>query len=258
MLPLDALKSMKVMLATPCYGFGSAPQYTISIFRLAVEAVNAGLPINLQMGIGDSLVTRARNRLVSTFLSDPNATHLFFVDADVGFTPEGFARILLADRDVCAGVYPIKRYEWPEALPEGMTRDLFEAAYTPYPFNVLNNRLVSDPEGFAEVKEAPTGFMCIKREVFRRLREAYPDRDYIPEDPAPNQMPGTHFTFFDNMIEPESRRLLSEDYAFCRLWRDIGGKVFVDLHSKLAHVGVNTWRGDLHQHLRVSPLRKGA
>ena len=40
----------------------------------------------------DSLVTRARNKLVTEFLKQEQFTHLFFVDAEVVFTPEDFIR----------------------------------------------------------------------------------------------------------------------------------------------------------------------
>jgi hypothetical protein len=38
------------------------------------------------------------------------------------------------------------------------------------------------------------------------------------------------------MIDPDLGHYLSEDYAFCRRWRDIGGKVFVDVDCKLTHL----------------------
>lgn len=258
MLKIEDLPKMEVMIATPVYGFGAAPIYTASLFRTQTEFMDIGMAVRLEMIMGESLITRARNRLVATFLSHPTATHLFFVDADVGWTPEGMARVLLADRDVCAGVYPLKRYEWPEGgLMQGMAREAFEVMYTPYPYNPLGKSLVSDADGFAEVKEAPTGFMCIKRDVFRQLRAKYPQYQYEPEDANPNLLPGTHYTFFDTMIEPETRRLLSEDFGFCAIWRAIGGKVHIDIQSKLQHVGAHTWRGNLLDHLRISPLRKG-
>ena len=53
------------------------------------------------------------------------------------------------------------------------------------------------------------------------------------------------------LVDPDSRRYLSEDFAFCRLWRDIGGKVFVDLECKLNHLGQHMYRGDLAESLRV-------
>ena len=68
-----------------------------------------------------------------------------------------------------------------------------------------------------EVREAPTGFMCIKRQVFDRLIAAYPELQYVPDWPKGTYPEGgVHYRFFDVMVDPESRRYLSEDYGFCR------------------------------------------
>jgi hypothetical protein len=53
------------------------------------------------------------------------------------------------------------------------------------------------------------------------------------------------------MVDPDSRRYLSEDFAFCRRWRDMGGKVYVDLNSKLQHGGQHLYRGDLIESLKL-------
>jgi hypothetical protein len=60
-----------------------------------------------------------------------------------------------------------------------------------------------------------------------------------------------HWLFFDCMVDPDSGRYLSEDYAFCRRWIDIGGKVWVDLQCKLLHLGQHNFRGDLAESLRL-------
>jgi hypothetical protein len=60
-----------------------------------------------------------------------------------------------------------------------------------------------------------------------------------------------HWLFFDCMVDPDSRRYLSEDFAFCRRWRDMGGKVYVDLNSKLQHAGQHLYRGDLIESLKL-------
>jgi len=39
------------------------------------------------------------------------------------------------------------------------------------------------------------------------------------------------------MIDPDSGRYLSEDYALCRGWHDVGGEAWVDLNCKLIHLG---------------------
>ena len=46
-----------------------------------------------------------------------------------------------------------------------------------------------------------------------------------------------YWRFFDGMIDPDSGRYLSEDYAFCRGWHDEGGEAWVDLNCKLIHLG---------------------
>jgi hypothetical protein len=52
-------------------------------------------------------------------------------------------------------------------------------------------------------------------------------------------------------LDPDSGRYLSEDYAFCRRWRDIGGKLWVDLKCKLMHLEQHNFRGDLAESLRL-------
>jgi hypothetical protein len=49
------------------------------------------------------------------------------------------------------------------------------------------------------------------------------------------------------MIDPESRRYLSEDYTFCRLWQQMGGEVFLDPRTGLNHVGHYTFRGNIRK-----------
>ena len=53
------------------------------------------------------------------------------------------------------------------------------------------------------------------------------------------------------MIDPDSKRFLSEDYAFCRRWRDMGGKVYADLLGKLDHLGQWTFEGNLIESLKT-------
>ena len=138
MLPLTALKSMKVMFATPCYISGVSMNYVASIFSLTLDSAHVGLPCILHLH-SESLITRGRNKIVIKFLSD-DFTHLFWIDSDIAFSSQSVFRLLLADRDVAAGVYPMKSFNWPaEGVPAGMTRKQFETAYTDYPFNPIEH-----------------------------------------------------------------------------------------------------------------------
>jgi hypothetical protein len=87
-------------------------------------------------------------------------THLFWIDADIGFSPEAAFRLLLADRDVAAGVYPLKHEDWPaDGVPAGITRRKFEELYARYTLN-------TGREGGAEVH------LAIDRDGFMKVREA--------------------------------------------------------------------------------------
>jgi hypothetical protein len=247
---------MKAMFATPCYISAVSMNYVTSIYEMALHNQRFGLEAILHMH-SESLITRARNKMLIRFLADESLTHLFWIDSDIAFTPQSVCRLLLADRDIVAGVYPMKSFKWPEGgVPAGATRADFEDRYAEYPFNPIGHGALkvsayADADGFVEVAEAPTGFMCIKREAILRMMKHYPQLNYVPDGPPNNPEAHLHWLLFDCMVDPDSGRYLSEDYAFCRRWRDMGGKVWVDLQCKLVHLGQHNFRGDLAESLRV-------
>lgn len=259
MLPESALGSMKVMFATPCYISAVSMNYVTSIFQLAYACAHVGMTSMLLMR-SESLITRSRNRMVRDFLADESLTHIFWIDSDIAFQPDAVFRLLRADRDVAAGVYPLKIMNWPQAgMPAGLTREEYQKRYTDYAFNPIGQGMEPlapyiDSEGFIEVAEATTGFMVIKRHVFKKMMDHYPELQYKPDGHKEDPLSHLYWLFFDCMIDPDSGRYLSEDYAFCRRWRDMGGKVYADLHSKLDHLGQHTYQGDFLTSLREQKL----
>lgn len=256
MLPDSALRDMKVMFATPCYISAVSMNYVTSVFSTTLDANHLGLKCLLHMH-SESLITRARNKMVMEFIEREDCTHLFWLDSDIAFDSKSVFRLLLADRDIAAGVYPMKRFNWPkDGMPAGMTREEWEVRYMDYPFNPIAHGKepvgkYMDEDGFVEVAEAPTGFMCIKRQVLLDMMKHYPELNYVPDGPPNNPKAHLHYLLFDCMVDPDDGRYLSEDYAFCRRWRDMGGKVWVDLHSKLMHLGQHNYPGNLGASLQA-------
>ena len=161
--------------------------YVTSIFDLTHHAHRFGLDCILHMH-SESLITRGRNKMVIRFLEDESLTHLFWIDSDIAFRPQSVCRLLLADRDVCAAVYPMKSFNWPAGgLPQGMTREEFELRFGEFPYNPIDHGKAAskfvDSDGFVEVAEAPTGFMCIKRQVLYDMMKRYPKLNYVPDGP---------------------------------------------------------------------------
>lgn len=252
MLTPEDLKNQHLVIATPCYGGQVFQNYFMSVLRFVFAANQVGLTISFIVRGGDSLIPRQRNSIVAEFMATEAYTHLLWIDADIGFEPEQVFRLLLADRPVAGGVYPLKKIVLPETMPGGMTREHFQALYAHYPFNPVPGAGI-DEQGFIEVLDLPTGMMMIKREVFEQMATAYPGLRYKPDfmlglEDLADKINDYHFRFYDVMTE-ENGRYLSEDYAFCRRWQKIGGKVFADVQSNLSHQGTHMYQGDFFQSL---------
>lgn len=255
MLDWESLRGLHVAVATPCYGGQVAQNYLLSVIKLVYAAQRHGVLLSFIVRGGDSLIPRTRNSIVAEFMATEAYTHLLWIDADVGFEPEAVWRLLRADRDVVAGVYPRKWVDWPDRLPAGMTQAGFEALYARYPFNPLDGRMDIDADGFAEVLDAPAGFMLVRRSVLFRMRDAYPElRVALGElpglDAVRDRVGEFGYRFFDLLTEPGGR-YLSEDYAFCRRWQRTGGKVFVDCRSNLTHQGLQLYVGSFMASLQA-------
>jgi hypothetical protein len=241
-----------VMIATPCYGGLIYEGYLRGITALVAELSGAGHPINLATVINESLITRARNELVKHFIMS-DCTHMFFIDADICFSPQDVFRLVSHDKDIVVASYPLKGQRWSNL--EGMTEiksvDEIRAKVVDH---VVNFKFKSDEdarlgrveveEGLIEVHESGTGFMCIKRHVIEKIIEANSDIVYQREVKhlINEKDDGVRWAVFDTEIE-ENGRYLSEDYLFCRRWQRLGGKVWLDPFIELTHMGTYAFQG---------------
>jgi hypothetical protein len=238
---------INLVLATPCFGGQISAVYANSVFKLQ-KAVRSypGLSLKILFKDGDALITRARASLVSQFLDDPEATHLLFIDADIGFEPEQVLRLLHCGADMCAAVYPIKRIDWDKVKSSiEMARPNPSAAALTYVFEVDDPAAVVEKGGFVKVRYAGTGFLMIRRAALEKMCARYPQLQYKRDHSLDAATASDNrFALFECMIA-EDGTYLSEDFAFCKRWTDMEGEIWADLASKLNHVGPLLFRGDL-------------
>ncbi|HTK36691.1 MAG TPA: hypothetical protein VL358_15580 [Caulobacteraceae bacterium] len=242
----DGPPAVSVLLATPCYGGMANILFFNSVLRLQKACQARGLKLEVLLTGGDALITRARSRIATDFLRQTDHSHLLFVDADIGFDPEHLFRLLKADKPLVGGVYPLKTLHWdkiPEAVRRG-ARDL-QAAALGYVVRFLPNpdQTVALEDGFGPVAYVGTGFMLIAREVLETLAAAHPELHCSIDDV--NAESKATVMFFDTMIDPATNEHLSEDYAFCKRWRDCGGEIWADFQSPMSHIGHATYTGGL-------------
>lgn len=234
-----------LFLATPCYGGQVTHRYFHSVLALMMHGIESGLPIHVETLARESLITRGRNALVAKFLAHAEATHLLFVDADIGFAPAHVRRLLEAGVDVAAGAYPLKLLEWDEgAARRARQGELISTAPLRYVGKPCEGAARREAGGFVTAEYAGTGFMLIRRAVFARLAAAYPALEYGASHAGEEAPAAPRHAFFDCEIDPDTRHYLSEDYAFCRRWRAIGGEVWLDTQSALLHTGTHEFLGD--------------
>jgi hypothetical protein len=260
-------KKLGVMIATPCYGGQLTESYLHGILSTLTEAGKQGIQLHLNTMGNESLITRARNTLVSQFLDadkkDPDKfTHLMFIDSDIGFGGEAIVRLLESNYDVACGIYPRKSVDWNSVKSYAEKKDYenLEQKALGYNLNFANPLNIEVKNGFTEVLDAATGFMCIKKEVFYKMIEAYPNLKYTSDQIINGERFSSDncYALFDCIIDEKSNRYLSEDYAFCRLWQKIGGKIYADLHSPLTHYGTYAFRGHVWTKFKIEGVKPNA
>ena len=259
-IPIQHLRNKHIFIATPCYGGQLGEPYFRSMMRLAILCNKYDIQFTVSTLANESLITRGRNTLVSFFMEHPEATHLFFIDADIEFDPNDLLRMVAYDKPVTVGAYPKKAVNW-DSIIDAVKRNPEETAQTVEGHSsnyVVNFDFLKDEKGnvtpqiqirdnLIKLKDAGTGFMCIKKEVIQQMFDNHPELSYANDINVDQKYEKHMFALFDTMIDPDSRRYLSEDYTFCRLWQNMGGDVYLDPRTALNHVGHYTFRGNIRK-----------
>jgi hypothetical protein len=233
-----------IFLATPCYGGHVTVVYCHSVINLMMQGVATGLAITVETLAGESLIPRGRNSLVAKFLAHPQATHLLFVDADIGFAPSQLTRLLALDVDIAACMYPLKQFFWDEAaVARARAGELITTAALRY----VGKPCVGDARvqrgDFVSAEYAGTGFMLISRGAIMRMIGAYPQLHYTLAHVPMATSPDLLYALFDTEIDAATGHYLSEDYTFCARWRSLGGTIWLDTQSSLTHAGGYEYAG---------------
>lgn len=236
-----------ILVATPMYGGMCTGSYASSLMHLPTVLAGAGIPMYYLHMMNESLITRARNKCADEFLKTP-ASHLLFIDSDIGFNSEDIPKMLDKDVDILCGLYPKKEINWPRVASAVMNNvpanelSKFGGAVV---VNLIKNETTHVSHGeLLEINNGGTGFMLIKREVFEELLDkvpSYTNDMYVSTDIV--DKPELIKEFFDTSIDEETNRLLSEDYHFCKLARRHGFKIYADPQIELTHTGTYIFSG---------------
>lgn len=240
-----------VFIATPMYAGMATAAYTWSLAQTPVTFMRSGIGLVYQYRTRDALVANSRNHLATQFLQT-DATHLMWIDADIGFNGLDIVSMLLTDRDIVCGIYPKKAIDWRRVAraahegvpPEELHRHTGDFVVKPLPEH--NRGMVTDSDDLVEVVAGGTAFMLVKRQVMEALNDQVPSYEIGGV---------TVREFFKTDIDPGTRQLIGEDYYFCLLARRHGFAVYAAPWAHLTHTGTYEYDSDLPPNWLVGPGR---
>lgn len=181
-----------------------------------------------------------------------SASHILFIDSDIGFDIQNIERLIKADKDIVCGIYPKKLIQWEKLNKilqenQNISLELLKQKLLSFNLNIDNPNEILIENGFCKVSEAATGMMLIKRNVFEIMKKKFPERKYKPDNVSNlNKTSENFYDFFPTGIYPQnSQRYLSEDYYFSRLWKECGGEIWADILMPLTHTGAFDFHGSV-------------
>jgi glycosyltransferase involved in cell wall biosynthesis len=240
-------KQIKLCVGTPVHSEVSI-HYTQCLLEIQKEFITKGNKVSFLMH-KSSLITQGRNLTVASFL-ETSADYLLFLDSDIAIGTHVVERMIDADKDIICVPYPLKSMQWAK-LKERFERGLIktdkdlQTAGCVYPVRLEDpNNIVMD-KGVIEVTHAPAGCLLIKRSVFDTLIKNFPDRKIKQESIINGRAEEKpfYYNFFDTIHDKKTQTYLGEDFGFCKLWKEIGGKIFAMVDEYIMHVGEHQYVG---------------
>jgi len=209
---------IKVLIGTPAYNSLVHTDYLH--FTLSLTTVSDIAFSVITIG-NESLITRARNKIFSIFVNS-DFDYLFFLDADTGVSVDDFMKILSYKKDIIGIPYRMK--------------DLSRTIYN------YGKVLDENEYPLIEVEGMGCGAMLISKQLASDVAKWCRDNGYIYFD-NPNYSRGDVYLL--NNIEMYdafqvgivNKGYVPEDYMFCRLVRQLGYKIYVDVSCKAIHYG---------------------
>lgn len=227
------------------YGGNAKSVYTACYNQLTAALNSKGHSVTyISMG-NESLITRARNTLVHLFLKG-DADALLFIDSDHGFVVEDVIKMIESGKDVIGAIYPMKSINWQnvhKAALAGVEPENLHLYSGNFALNFLPEVQTFKANEPFKVRDVGTGLLYISRKVFKEMKPIC--KVYRNNSPSSDIEMGEEIVeYFPTLITdaPESI-LLSEDYAFCHMWRSLGNDVYAAPWVRITHSGEYNFSG---------------
>lgn len=202
---------MKIRVAVPVYDGKLHVKFVLGLLNEQAIAHGFGDAIEFSFVTGNAGIVQARNQLAHEFMESDD-DRLVFLDADITFEPGSLVKLAHRPEDLVGGAYRHKQ-----------STETYPIVWLP---DTEGNGLWANKSGLIEVQALPTGFLSISRNLLEAFKTKWPERLVA-------HMDHVSFTYFQMPFHEGNH--YGEDYFFCKEWRELGGKVYLDPEIKLTH-----------------------
>lgn len=245
----EKLVGKSIMLCTPMYGGNCKGDFMSSVLRLQATCQFFGVELHHMFIYNASLIQRGRNDLADIFLNhEAKPTHLLFIDADIVFEGIDIIAMLAADKELIGGPYPMKDVDWAWARDyilanPDVTEEELQCLAKFYHFNLLHGTKIERYDEVQEVLNVSTGCMMIARAALEKIQKKWPNDRYSARYARDVDRGDIRwvYNFFNVVVEDDT--MYSEDYYFCKRWRELGEKVWLVPWMLMRHIGDYTYGG---------------
>jgi glycosyltransferase involved in cell wall biosynthesis len=253
------LKNSPVLaILTPCFGSIAYVDFMGCLIKTIDMLRYFNIQVVVEFCKNDSLISRARNNLIAKAMTKTDVTHVLFIDNDIVWDPIEVLKLLLSEKDIIGGIYPLKQYKWDRVsnptvlsgllekkqlsqLKDLPNESVIQMNMLDYNVNFLENTIKVE-NNLTKVKHIATGFMMIRRVAIEKMMTAFPSTKYTDDISflLPNENKYA-YALFDCGVEDD--HYYSEDWMFCHRWSKMGGDIYVDVSINLTHIGIESYQG---------------
>ena len=236
---------VKLAIATPAYGEIFYASYVKSLMRL-LGAMQQRRWSTLYDTISFGEIVESRNALLTRWYDRTDATHLLFIDADMGFEPKLVLDMIDLGKPVVGVVAPKRQVDLQKLArfaADGMPSSRAIARAHDFILRWLPPGSDVRPQnGFLPVAGCGAGILLIERSCIASMLQKLPDiNDTAARTTSPLAGGLDRLIRAFDVTTVDGVRL-SEDMAFCHRWHALcGGEIFASVNHEIEHVGLHKY-----------------
>ena len=249
-----------VMIAVPTYDRKIYSETALTIMDTIERIRQRGGLASLFFGEGYAIIHHARNAIITKFLSNPEATHLLFVDADMAFSGETIVEMLRFNVPFVGIPYVQKSYANEQtARYQPKDLDTFHQLATRWTVKFENPGVLAgtcSPVSrgqFARILRIGAGVILLRRDMIETMVATFANTAYTWDGPLASSNPQLNrfYDLFGTMVDSNGL-FIGEDYAFCDRWiQQCGGEIWCNLNARCTHLGHHEYSGTLSQSIAL-------